>query len=362
MSSESTVSTQRRGTGLRVPNLGFDRFSGFYLGAIFIVVFGIWKPDTFLTSNTAHSIASEQAIIAMMGLAVLVPLAAGAFDLSIGATVNLSAVVVALLQVNKGWSMGPAIVVAILIGLLIGLINGFLVVVLHVSSFIATLGTATIIGAFQTIVTNQSQPLPPTTSTWLNLTQHKVFGFQIVFYYLIILALIFWWALDHTPAGRYIYAVGGNPEASRLSGVRVGKWVWLSFITSGTVCGLAGVLYSSLSGPSLTFGGALLLPAYAAAFLGSTQLKPGRFNVWGTLIAVFVLAIGVKGLSLVTSAQWLNDMFNGVALITAVAFAVWRQRSTTTRKRKAASGGPAEPAADDSSVTTTGEESQVATT
>jgi ribose transport system permease protein len=123
-----------------------------------------------------------------------------------------------------------------------------------------------------------------------------------------------------------MYATGGNGVAARLSGVRVGGWTWLSLIFSGTVAGLAGVLFSSQSGPSLTFGPALLLPAYAAAFLGSTQLRPGRFNVWGTVLAVYVLATGVFGVQLITSVQWLNDMFNGVALIVAVSFAVWRQR------------------------------------
>ena len=313
-------------------SLGFDRFSGLYLWALFIAIFGFWKPDIFLTGATAHSVASGQAVIAMLGIAVLVPLAAGVFDLSIGATINLSAVTVALLQSQHHWGMWPSIAVAVVVGCLIGVLNGFLVVVLHVSSFIATLAMATIVGALQVIVTNQSQPLPPTSTSWLNLTQRTVFGFQIIFVYLIVLALIFWWALEHTPAGRYVYAVGGNSEAARLSGVRVGKWGWLAFISSGTVCGLAGVFYSSLNGPSLTFGSALLLPAYAAAFLGSTQLKPGRFNVWGTIIAVYVLATGVRGLQLVTSVQWLNDMFNGVALAAAVAFAVWRQRKATDRR------------------------------
>jgi ribose transport system permease protein len=126
--------------------------------------------------------------------------------------------------------------------------------------------------------------------------------------------------------GRYVYATGGNPEAARLAGIRTTTWTWLSLIVSATLCGVAGVLYASLSGPSLTFGGALLLPAFAAVFLGSTQLRPGRLNIWGTLIALYVLATGIKGLQLVTGVQWLADMFNGVAVITAVSFAVWRQR------------------------------------
>lgn len=322
-------------------NFGFDRFSGLYLWALFIVVFGIWTPDLFLSADTARSIASSQAIVAMLGIALLIPLAAGAYDLSIGATINLSAVLAAWLQTDQGWGMWSAILVAVLSGTAIGVINGFVVVRLHVNSFIATLGMATIVGAVITIVTDQSQPLPPTSSTWLNLTQYKYFGgVQVVVLYLLLLALVVWWFLDHTPAGRYIYATGGNPEAARLSGVQVGKWTWLSLILSGTIAAIAGVFYSSLSGPSLTFGSALLLPAFAAAFLGSTQLKPGRFNVWGTLIAVYVLATGVKGLQFVTGVQWLNEMFNGVALIVAVAFAVWRQRAKASARRRGGGGEP----------------------
>jgi ribose transport system permease protein len=347
----------------RSVNLGFDRFSGLYLWALFIIVFGVWTPDLFLSADTARSIASSQAIVAMLGIALLIPLAAGAYDLSIGATINLSAILAAWLQTNQDWSMTSAILMSIATGTIIGAVNGFVVVKLHVSSFIATLGMATIIGAVMTIVTNQSQPLPPTSSTWLNLTQFKIFaGFQVVVLYLLILAVLVWWILEHTPAGRYIYATGGNPEAARLSGVKVGQWTWLSLIGSGTIAAFAGVMYSSLSGPSLTFGGGLLLPAFAAAFLGSTQIKPGRFNVWGTLIAVYVLATGVKGLQFVTGVQWLNDMFNGVALIVAVAFAVWRQRRKVESGRKGTAGAPGSsdepPATDDSgggSVRRTGE-------
>ena len=319
-------------------SFGFDRFSGLYLWALFILIFGLWEPHLFLSLSTVHSIASEQSVAALLGLAVVVPLATGAFDLSIGATANLSAVVVAILQSQQHWSMWPAIVVALLIGVLIGTLNGFIIVRLQVNAFIATLGMATIVGAVETIVSGNSQPQPPTSTAWADITQYQVFGFQAIFFYVIIIALISWWFLERTPAGRYMYATGGNGVAARLSGVRVGGWTWLSLIFSGTVAGLAGVLFSSQSGPSLTFGAALLLPAYAAAFLGSTQLRPGRFNVWGTVLAVFVLATGVYGVQLITSVQWLNDMFNGVALIVAVSFAVWRQR----RARSGAT--PARPA------------------
>lgn len=312
----------------RKMRFGLDRFSGLYLWALFVVVFGAWRPQIFLSMNTVHSVASEQAVVALLGLAVVVPLAAGAFDLSIGAVANLTAVLAAILQSQHHWSLWPSVLFAILVGALIGAVNGLIIVKLHVNAFIATLGMATVIAAVQTIVTGNNQPLPPTSATWSSMTQHQVFGFQIVFVYLLLIAILTWWFLEWTPAGRYIYATGGNSVSARLSGVRVGGWTWLSLIFSGTIAGVAGIFFSSLNGPSLTFGTALLLPAYAAAFLGSTQLRPGRFNVWGTVIAVYVLATGVRGVQLVTSVQWLNDMFNGVALIAAVSFAEWRQRRT----------------------------------
>jgi ribose transport system permease protein len=312
--------------------LGFERFSGLYLWAIIIVVFAIWTPQFFLTLGTLHSVASEESTVAMLAIGLCVPFAAGAYDLSIGATINLSAVIVAVLQTQDGWGMWEAIIAAVLISALIGVINGFIVVRLGVSSFITTLGSASIILAVQEIITGAGQPLGPTTHAWNDLAQTNVFGFQISVLYMIIFAIIVWWFLEYTPAGRYLYAIGDNPEAARLSGIAVGRWTWLSLIIAATASGIAGVVYSSQSGPSLTFGSALLLPAFAAIFLGSTQLKPGRVNVWGTLLAIFVLATGVKGLELVTGAEWLNDMFDGVALVVAVSFAAYGAR----RKNKAA--------------------------
>jgi ribose transport system permease protein len=313
--------------------LGPQYVSGLYLWVLFIITFGVWTPDLFLTSATMHSIASSQAIAAMLALALLVPLTAGVYDLSVGAVINLSTIMVVVLQTRHHYGMWTAIGVTVLACAAVGAVNGFAVVKLKVNSFVATLGMATIVGAIQLIVSDQSQPLPPSSIAWGDLTQREVLGFQVVVLYLLLLALLVWWVLDHTPAGRYLYAIGGNAEAARLTGVAVGRWSWLSLIASSTIAGVAGVLYASLSGPSLTYGAALLLPAFAAVFLGSTQFTPGRANVWGTLLAVYVLATGVQGLQFVTGALWLNDMFNGIALIAAVSFAVWRSSSPAKRSR-----------------------------
>ena len=317
----------------RPQSLGFEKYSGFYLGALFILVFSVWQPELFPTTSTLYSVTADRSISAIMALALLVPLICGVYDLSVGATVNLSTIT-AVLLINQGYSLPVAIAVSVLLGTITGALNGYIVVKLKVNSFITTLGMASVITAVQVIFTDNQQPLPPINATWTGLTQTTVLGFQVVVFYLVAVALVLWWVLSHTPAGRYLYAVGSSPDAARLSGVRVDRWTWLSLVGSGTIAGFAGVLYASLSGPSLSYGSSLLLPAFAAVFLGSTQITPGRFNVWGTVLAIYVLAIGVKGLQLVTDVQWLDGMFSGVALITAVAVAVGRQRSGDERKRK----------------------------
>ncbi|WP_182379235.1 ABC transporter permease [Nocardioides sp. WS12] len=322
----------------RLPNIGLDRFSGLYLWAAFIILFGIWSPELFLTSATAHSIGSAYAVPALLALALLVPMATGCFDVSVGATANLATIVVIVLQVRHEWGMWTAIAATLLVGAAVGFMNGLIVVGLKVDSFIATLASATVIGAVTAIVMGPAVPMPVVDETWRNLTAREgVLGFPVIVFWVLAVGLVLYWVLDHAKIGRYLYAIGGNREASRLAGVAVDRWQWMSFIISGVISAFAGVVFASYSGPSSGYGMALLLPAFAAAFLGTTQVRPGRPNVWGTLIAVYVLATGVKGMQLVTGEPWLNDMFNGVALILAVAFAGWRQRNAK-RSPRARSG------------------------
>lgn len=313
--------------------LGFERFSGLYLWGALIVIFSVWQPLYFPTMATVHSVAADRSIAAMLALAVLVPLACGTFDLSVGATANICTIS-AVLLVSDGWFWPFAAMVGVLVGMVIGVVNGFIVTQLKVSSFITTLGTSSMIVAFQIIITDNLQPIPPINLSWSAFTQSTIAGFQIVVLYMLGLAVLLWWVLQHTPVGRYLYAIGSSPDAARLSGVRVDRYTWLSLIASGTIAGITGAVYGSLAGPSLTYGSSLLLPAFAAVFLGSTQLIPGRFNVWGTVLSIFVLATGVKGLQLATNAQWLDPMFSGGALVAAVALALGRQRAAEERARR----------------------------
>jgi ribose transport system permease protein len=322
------------GLAARLGRLQPSRFSGIYLWMGFVVIFAIWVPDTFLTAATAKSIVGDQAITAILALAVLFPLAVGEFDLSIAQNLGFSAFITGALMNWSGVSPALAIVIALSAGLAIGAVNGFLVAVVGVSSFIATLGmTSVLLAATDGIA--KGQYVGPFPSSFEGITSHTVVGVPGVTVYALVLALVAWYVLEHTPVGRRTFATGAGREAARLAGVRTRQYVFWSFVVCGGGASLAGVLLASKIGSvSQDVGPAYLLPAFAACFLGATQLKLGRFNVWGTILALVLLATGVKGLQLAGGQLWITELFNGLALIGAVSVAVLSERRQVKRQRQ----------------------------
>jgi ribose transport system permease protein len=298
-----------------------DRFSGLYVWAALIIIFAIWVPDTFLRTNNVQIIAGNEAITGMLALGIIIPLAAGVFDLSFAGVAGLSVAVTAWAQVN-GYNPLVAALMAIVVGTLVGVINGFVVVKLKVNSFIATLGMSSLLLAATFWITDGKQIVSGFSEGFLNLGSQQVFGIPLPFYGMLILAVAIYILIEYLPVGRYLYASGGNPVAARLAGVRVDRIVYGSLIASSLVAGITGVVLAARIGTaSPDIGPSYLLPAFSAVFLGSTQIKPGRVNVLGTLIAIYLLATGVKGLQLAGAPSYTDDLFNGLALIIAVALA-----------------------------------------
>lgn len=313
-----------------VRRTGLDRFSGLYVWVGLIVLFAIWVPDTFFTITNARIIAGDAAISAMLALALILPLAAGAFDLAIAATMGLSTVTV-ILMLSQGRSPLLSMLAGLGVGIGTGLVNAIIVDRLHVDSFIGTLGMSSILASATYFVVDGSQIyLIGEPGYFQEIARRQVFGLPLVFYYMIVLAVILWYVLEHTPLGRRLYAVGGNPQAARLAGVSVRKVIFTCMLISGMLAGLIGIILASKLGTAnTTVGPAYLLPAFSAAFLGATQILPGRFNVPGTLVAIGMLSTGVKGLQLAGAPLYVNDLFNGAALIIAVALAARSTREQT---------------------------------
>ena len=323
---------QRRVVWRRLGHASVERFNGLLIWAAFLVVFAIWVPSTFLTSSTAQDILYQQSVTAIAALGILFPLAAGVYDLSIGTTLGLAAVVTARLTSQGHVGTVEVLAIALGLGLLIGLMNGLLVVGFGINSFIATLAMSSVLTAAIGAYTN-GDFIASVPHSYQALTSHHFLGVPEVAFYVVVLALVAWYALEHAPFGRQLAASGFNPEASRLAGVSVGRLMLLGLIISATMAAAAGALLTSQLGTATPdTGPPYLLPAYAAAFLGSTQLKPGRFNAWGTLIAILLLATGVKGLQLAGASNWVTDLFNGVALMVAVGLSVAKRRERPLRQ------------------------------
>jgi ribose transport system permease protein len=302
-------------------SLGMDRFSGLYVWAALIIIFGIWVPDTFLRVNTLTIILGDQAITAMLALGIIIPLAAGVFDLSFAGVCGVAVAVTAWAQV-EGYNPVVAALLAVLVATAIGAVNGFVVVKLKVNSFIATLGMSSLLLALTYWITDGVQIVSGFADWFLDLGTLQIIGIPLPFYAMVVLAIVVYIVIEYLPIGRYLYASGGNPVAARLAGVRVDRIVFGSLVVSSLVAGLAGVVLAARLGTaSPDIGPSYLLPAFSAVFLGSTQIKPGRVNVVGTLIAIYLLATGVKGLQLAGAPVYVDDLFNGAALIIAVALA-----------------------------------------
>jgi len=343
MTAATTVDPERTrldsGSQPRRPwhqRLRLNTMSALYLLVAELIIFALWLPETFLTTTTLQGILNEQAVTALVAVGLVLPLAAGAFDLSVGACVGMAAIVITRLTVVDGWNVFAAVAVTLAVGLLIGAVNGFLVVVAKIDSFITTLAMSSVLAAAILAVSgNRPAVGVPEGLTKLGATQ--IFGIQLPVFYLAVLALVVWFVLEHTTVGRYIYATGGGIDAARLAGVRTGRILAGVLVCSAAIAALAGIVVTARVGAgSPDVGPPYLLPAFAAAFLGATQFKPGRYNVLGTVLAVYVLAVGVKGLQLAGAPFWLPDLFNGVALLLAVGLTTYERRGLVSRKRRAA--------------------------
>ncbi|WP_116996898.1 ABC transporter permease [Desertimonas flava] len=308
----------------RLPSLpGLGKASVLYLFALIFVIFSLWIPETFLTHSTFKLVLGDQVVIGILGLAVLVPLIAGTFDLSVGAMLAFGLVIVSWFQAETGVNPIIAVLLSLLACAAVGFVSGLIVVKLRVNSFIATLGMSQVLTAATLYISSNRQIVGVFSSGYLSFGRRQPFGIPIVVFYLVALALVIWYVIECTPLGRHLQATGANPEAARLAGVRTDRIVWGSLVASATVAGFAGVVYGAKVGSfSNTFGPPLLFPAFAAVFFGSTQFK-NRANVWGTLIAVYTLAFGVKGLQLAfeSGVYWITPVFNGLALLVAVSLA-----------------------------------------
>ena len=269
------------------------------LAVALALLFSVLLPETFPTMINLRSIIGDKAIIAILSLAVMLPMVTGKIDLTVGYGIVLWHILAISLQTKYGFPWPIAVLTVLALGAGVGFLNGVLVEVAQIDD------------------------LP------------------ITGYYVLALALVLWIVLEYLPIGRYFYTIGANPKAAALNGIAVRRYTVIAFVTSGTLAAFAGVLLASrLRIGQASVGLEYLLPALVGAFLGSTTIKPGRVNVWGTIVGVAILAIGISGIQQFGASFFVEPLFNGSTLLVAIGIAGYAQR----RRGAGSSRAPASPA------------------
>jgi ribose transport system permease protein len=320
----ATVPTPERPSRVsRFGWLSFKNIGAIYVWIVLIVIFSFWAPSTFPTWATVQQILNEQAITGLVALALVLPLAAGVFDLSIGYNLGFANVLLAWLIVSGGVSVGLSLVITVVAALMVGVVNAIVVVVARIDSFIGTLATGFLLLAGITVIAGQTQIVGQKLSSGFfeGIGNAGIGGIDYSVLYMVVVAAIIWAILQFTVVGRWLYATGFNLDAARLAGIPVKRLKFIVLLASALIAGgVAGIAVTSqIASGTSTVGPPYLLNAFAAAFLGATQLRQGRFNAWGTLIAVLMLGTGTVGLGLAGAPDWASSVFTGVVLLLALA-------------------------------------------
>ncbi|MFE5791451.1 ABC transporter permease [Streptomyces sp. NPDC056503] len=308
-----------------------SRFAVIGVWIALAVLFAVLRPDTFMTSGSFKVIfgSQNQAALVFLTAALLCTIIVGEFvDMSVASNFGLAAIMLTILHVNHGWGVGAAALASLVLSTAVGAVNGWLVVKVGVNTIVVTLGMGTFLLGIALWVSDL-MPVSGLPTDFKDIALQPVAGLPISFFYGLALMLVFAYVLHFTPLGRTMRFVGENREVSRLAGVRVTRVRIGAFTTGGLIAGVGGVLSAAATGgfdPNVSQS--YLLPIFAATFLGTAILQPGRFNPIGTLIAVFFLGTGVLGLQLLGATSWVTSVFYGGVLVVAVTIStVLRNRS-----------------------------------
>jgi ribose transport system permease protein len=313
----------------RRPKIRIDSLA---LPALLVAVFLFFtllpaSSDTFPTSANLTNVVAGQSVIVVLALAGLFPLIGGNFDFSIAAIASTVSVVVVAAMARFHLSLPVALGLGLLVGATVGAVNGLLVAYLRMNSFVTTLGAATLLGGAIQWYTHGTPIFEGISPTLTEFGSAKWLGLPRITYVVALVVIGAWFVHRQTRAGRRLVAIGSNARSAQLVGIRVARTTFGSFVASGLLSGVAGILLTARNGTSAIDGGtSLLFPALTAIFLGATAIDPGRFNVFGAVFGVSIAAVSISGLTLAGAADWINAVFNGAALIIAVGASTYLSR------------------------------------
>jgi ribose transport system permease protein len=296
--------------------------------AAMIIAFSLAKPDSFPTWDNTRSILTAAAPALIVAAGLTVPLVMQDFDLSFGSMIGLAGGAAVVLMSDNNWAWPAALIIALALGLGAGLANGVLISYLGGSSFIITLAMGTVLVGVEYVFTDQKTIFSGVSQGYVDIGQGEFLGLNNQVWIAAGIAIVLWVLLDKSELGRYMYAIGGNPEAARLSGVRIRRIRLTGFVIVALSAAIAGILLTSQAASSVPNTGVpYLLPAFAAVFLGSAVFRPGEFNIPGTVVGVLFLGVIQTGLTMLQLETFVINLVQGAILIVAVLVSQLGQRS-----------------------------------
>lgn len=312
----------------------FGTVGGFLL---IVGVFWALRPNTFMTIPNWLNITQQVSILSVVAFTSTVVMVVSAFDLSVGAMASLTGMVAASLM-QAGYSVPLALTVALITALTGGLLNGLLVAYVRVLPFVATLGTLTAFGGLALLVSNGNtifgRAIPSAFGGFgrggivLGEVNERLVRLPNLTIVALVVLVLIWFVLQHTTFGRRLYAIGGNREAARLSGIRVRFLSLIAFAVSGLGAGLGGLMLASrLASANPSQGDGLMLNAIASVFLGMTVSEEGEPRVLGTLLGVLILGVLSNGLTQLQVNAYIQQVLTGAMIVLAVAAASISKRS-----------------------------------
>jgi ribose transport system permease protein len=318
---ETLLAEERRAGAARSKRLSrlsarIERF-GVLLPFVLVLALGIALVPNFLSPSAISNIAVQASLTALVGFGMTLVIALRQLDLSVGAGVGLAACVTALTAASLGPALGIA--AGLSVGAVVGLVNGFLVAVLKVPSFVATLGTMGIVRGVALLLTGGGS-LRIESPVIEGLATGRVLGIPLPVIIAVAALGVAYLLLDRSVYGRHLLAVGGRPEAATETGIGVRRIRLLTFVVAGVFVGTAGVLYAGQLGQvSGTLGTGLELQIIAITVLGGTSLAGGSGNLPGTLIAAVLLAMINAGLNLLNVPSFYQYAAVGILLLFALS-------------------------------------------
>ncbi len=321
-----------------------DIFGFFYKYGTILVTIGALAYfsltlDNFLNFNNVTNIFRSVAIVALIGLAITLSLTIDGFDLSVAAIAGFAGVIAAKFMVIWGYGAVWAVIVPLLMGILIGLVNAFLIIKIGIQDMLATLSMMFLLTGISVTFQDGSaiynfMPIPgggiaehTMSKAFLAIGQGKWLGVPIPVYIMLTVVLLVHIFLNDTKYGRYLYMIGGNQEAAKLSGIPINRYKLIAYVMSGFLSALAGiVLAARLGSGEVDAGGPYLMDGVAAAFVGFSVLGTGKPNAFGTLLGALLMGILLNGLVMMSFPYYSQDIVKGIVLLLALGLTYYKMK------------------------------------